>query len=426
MGNFVEFYSGDKLCQSIDFLYASSMCGGDLRNRQVSQLASLNQQQRFYIASSTVSLPNISRQHFSGDLECFEGTYILDRLSDELLSALRSDRALFLIDYSGETAMIDDAVFTNFHNELTVRDIPSRNVVLISENHNLEGPYIEWCQRSGLKPIHILAYNHGLYQFSGTANINQPQDRERRLRTFNLQQEFRSARSRTFICLNNVARLHRYALAAYLNMSPHAGKGWLSCLGRIEPEYVDTFSGDVLALMGKHSVGRAGFKEFLTRLPLEADEPLATPRHILAGTLGDERMYESAFFSFVTESEFDSGTSLRVTEKVYKPMANLHPYLLFSSPHVQSLLKNDGFRSLDGVIDEGYDRIEDPLERFATLLEMVDWICTRSPAELLNLTEEARPVITHNYHWFWDAPSRYNDDAIHGKLQWLAKDNFKL
>jgi len=421
MNNYVDFYTGEKLCQSIDFLYASAMCGGDGINRKIHTLANLDSNQRFFIASSIVSLMNLSPHHFVGDLPEFEGTYILDRLSSELVEALRSDRAIFLIDYSGETAVVNDAVFSQFHRELKNRALPSRNVLLLNQNYNFREPYEAWCQAAGFEPIKTLAYDHHLYQFSGTVNINQPKERARRLAAFQAQKKFRSARARTFICLNNVARVHRYAIASYLKLSSFASRGWLSCLGKVESEYAGAFGKDVLDLMGRRRVGVSDFAKFCQSLPLEADEPLATPRGVLAGALGDHNMYMSTFFSFVTESEFDDGTSLRVTEKVYKPIANLQPYVLFSSPHVQPLLQRAGFRSLAPAIDESYDAIVDPIERFAKLLDLVDWICTRSPKELIDLTEAASATILHNYNWFWDAPSRYVDDSIHNKLRSFAR-----
>lgn len=417
---YVEFYTGEKLCRSIDFLYASAMCGGDTINRKIDRLDTLGTDQRFFIASSIVALPNLSPDHFVGDLPEFEGTYILDRLSGDLIEALRADQALFLIDYAGETATLDEPIFTQFHAALENRGIPAQNVVLLNQNYNFKQPYEAWCRTIGLEPIKTLAYDHHLYQFSGTVNVNEPQERQRRLSAFETQSKFRSARSRTYISLNNVARIHRHALASYLNAAPFASMGWLSCLGKVEPEYRDSFNSDVLGLLGSRRPSTVAFAQFQRALPLEADEPLATPRGVLAGALGNHNMYMSTFFSFVTESEFDNGTSLRVTEKVYKPIANLQPYLLFSSPHVQPLLRNAGFRSLSPVIDESYDAIVDPIERFAKLLDLVDWVCTRSSAQLVDLTQAARETILHNYHWFWDAPQRYGQDPIHESLRSLA------
>ena len=421
MSEYVEFYTGDKLCQSIDFLYASSMCGGNSINRKIDSLDNLDSGQRFFITSSIVSMPNLSPEQFAGDLPQFEGTYILDRLSAGMIDALRADKAMFVIDYSGETATVNEPVFAQFHRELESRGIPARNIIFLNQNYNFKAAYEAWCQTTGFQPVNPLAYNHHLYQFSGTVNINEPNERERRLAVFKTQMHFKSARARIFTCLNNIPRVHRYALASYLKVSPYDALGWLSCLGQVPPEYEDGFAKDVLDMMGTRRLSRSEFSRFRRQVPLEADEPLATSRGTLAGTLGNPTMYMSTFVSFVTESEFDSGISLRVTEKVYKPIANLQPFLLFSSPHVLPLLHQYGFRSFAPVIDESYDAVVDPLERLARLFDLVDWICTRSPKQLVELTEAVSETLLHNYNWFWDAPSRYANDPIHEQLRSFAK-----
>lgn len=81
--------------------------------------------------------------------------------------------------------------------------------------------------------------------------------------------------------------------------------------------------------------------------------------------------YRDTYFSLVTETVFNYPYSFR-TEKIWKPIAIGHPWIAVANQGFYRDLRNLGFRTFDGVIDESFDLIDssqDRIERIATIVE---------------------------------------------------------
>jgi hypothetical protein len=415
----IPFFTGDRLCQSVDFLYSGLLCCNNNIHRIVKNTEELSEERRFFIPVSIVYQDNLSPEHFIGDHPQFENIYILDRLSSCSLNAIQSGRAILFIDYSGEGLQFSKSVLKSFHKELIRRGISSKNVVIVNENIKFYKFYKSWCLEESLEPVTILAYNHAMYQFSGTINANQSAERQLRLEAVLTQQAKRTHRDKLFVCLNNMPRTHRYALVTYLRSKGMDARGWLSCLIGTDADVADHMWEDVRALTSADPVTRHDFDSMMASIPLEADVDVTTQRAALAGALGGSNMYESAYFSFVTESELGDGQVVRVTEKVYKPIANMQPFLLFGAPSALEFLAAEGFVGQSPFIDETYDLLMDPVERFSALIEIVKKLNMLNHDQLINLTDSLLVNMRKNYDHLWDARDRYINDLIHFDMRQL-------
>jgi len=90
-------------------------------------------------------------------------------------------------------------------------------------------------------------------------------------------------------------------------------------------------------------------------------------KHELFGnTWGDAivnaRVYADSHFSVVTETIYDYAHSFR-TEKIWKPMIMCHPFVAVANRGYYSDLHAAGFRTFGSVIDESFDRIDNPQAR---------------------------------------------------------------
>lgn len=79
--------------------------------------------------------------------------------------------------------------------------------------------------------------------------------------------------------------------------------------------------------------------------------------------------YTATFSSVVTETEFTSGSVLRVTEKTVKPFCMGHPVIVIGNPHSLRLMRDLGFQSFGGIFDEAYDDISNPVDRFDAVIQ---------------------------------------------------------
>lgn len=70
--------------------------------------------------------------------------------------------------------------------------------------------------------------------------------------------------------------------------------------------------------------------------------------------------YNDTCFSLVLESVTKYENSVPfLTEKIYKPIRHLHPYMVVGAPGILKYLRSQGFETYDNLFDESYDEIED-------------------------------------------------------------------
>lgn len=92
------------------------------------------------------------------------------------------------------------------------------------------------------------------------------------------------------------------------------------------------------------------------------------------GTIGSH--YEQTYLSVVTET-FPPRPSFFITEKVFKPILNLHPFLVLSSPGTLAWLRGRGYDTFPELFDESYDTIQDDALRFDSVMTQLTNIIDR-------------------------------------------------
>jgi hypothetical protein len=89
----------------------------------------------------------------------------------------------------------------------------------------------------------------------------------------------------------------------------------------------------------------------------------------------EPRAYIDTYFSVVTETVCaESDRSFR-TEKIAKPLAMGHPFIVASTPGFYRDLRSLGFRTFDHVIDESFDNIENAQDRMDRIVEILQDLC---------------------------------------------------
>jgi hypothetical protein len=102
--------------------------------------------------------------------------------------------------------------------------------------------------------------------------------------------------------------------------------------------------------------------------------------------------YLDTYFSLVTETVFDYPYSFR-TEKIWKPIAMGHPWIVAANAGYYRDIRNLGFRTFGHVIDESFDLIENNQARQARIATVVKDLCQQDLARFL---EECYNVCKYN------------------------------
>ena len=203
---------------------------------------------------------------------------------------------------------------------------------------------------------------------------------------------------RHMLSLNYRSQWNRLALAQFLTQENMLDKCYLSYHSH------DRFNIGSRAVFDKdwNIVGNTWFNYLLDRdsffhkIPIETNihDPNSTKKD--NWTTGNTRYYNETFCSFINETYIDENWDPFFTEKVFKPIAYGHPFLLFSSAGACKLLQDLGFETFPDVFDESYDQIESPQLRLEFLFGQIKRICCLEHSALETMHRHLLPRLIRN------------------------------
>jgi hypothetical protein len=103
----------------------------------------------------------------------------------------------------------------------------------------------------------------------------------------------------------------------------------------------------------------------------------------------------NSYFQIVTESPF-LNNEIFFSEKIIKPIIMMQPFILVSSYKMLENFKQLGFKTFDGLFDEGYDSIENNFDRLELILSEIDRVCKLPHDEVKNLYKMYFDICIYN------------------------------
>jgi hypothetical protein len=119
----------------------------------------------------------------------------------------------------------------------------------------------------------------------------------------------------------------------------------------------------------------------------------------LAQTISPQ-VYNNSWFSIVSETLFTNISDQKynyITEKTAKCLFAQRIFICFALPNHLKCLRDLGFKTFDGIIDESYDSENDHNKRFEMITNLIKWLLTQDP---IKLYKEAEPILMHNFKTF--------------------------
>lgn len=217
-------------------------------------------------------------------------------------------------------------------------------------------------------------------------------------------------KSKKFISLNGAPRIHRvyftmllieknilekgyYSLGLNLSQEPVVDESHLNPY--IHKDFLPPIYENVKELLLAH------YKKF----PKELTKPHGPFSKQF--NVGDIALFDDAYFSVVQETNFvdrEDGKvgfnykdTVLITEKTFRPMAFLSPFIVLNRPGSTQALREYGYKTFHPYIDESYDLIQDDTERLLAVLAEVERLCNLSDDEWLSIQNEIMPRLKYNY-----------------------------
>lgn len=304
------------------------------------------------------------------------------------LNGIRRENGYVLLHFSYE-AFLEPALFKRMHEYFKYHQVPLNKVIYQTGSPDAYRIYQEFCDRENISERMLVGFwDMNEYNISRFYN-----DQQAYIGNSNF-----SNIKKTFLCLNRRFRWHRNALFAlfykydilkdsYFSMpysnADHTGQLWKEqCDG---------------GFLSSHGLNIETLQQIL---PLTVDHRnydnmvQDTTRHM-------KEFYESSLINVVTETTCDS-YALQISEKTYKPIFYLQPFILVNSPGSLKYLKKVGYKTFSNFFDEGYDEIgaqRERLERIGLLCKEINEWSTDTKKKFF---EETKPIVNHNLQVLYD------------------------
>lgn len=131
--------------------------------------------------------------------------------------------------------------------------------------------------------------------------------------------------------------------------------------------------------------------------------------------------YIDTYFSLITETVCDYPYSLR-SEKIYKPIAMGHPWIVAANRGFYRDMKNQGFCTFTQLIDESFDQIDNNQARLDRIVAVVQDLCEQDLTKFLVAAEH---ISKYNQQHMADLGPRIRADFPQQFLSFV-KQTFKL
>jgi len=311
---------------------------------------------------------------------------ILDHnvITPEVLLRVRKKRAFILITILYESYFDDDFLLA-MGQYFKHKGIPLTQIIHVSHCANGTEVYNDHCVRNNINPsMHM--------EYMPTLRIDKTDIGPNPLTTYQP-----GLREKTFLCFNRRHRPHRLIFFMMMTKRKLLNYFFMS-MSKTQLEAGQTFTITASHLMHVHSQYNFTIDDIATCdaiLPLVLDNtnfesyPMeSTPDDI-------EKYYSNSLINIITETYFFSKV-IQVTEKTYKPIASLQPFIMIAAPrslqHVQSM----GFKTFSEFWDESYDTEDDHVIRFNKIFDLIENISKWSDEKKLEFSHQVKEIVEYN------------------------------
>ncbi len=310
-------------------------------------------------------------------------------LNSKYLGDLKNGRALFLIDQSVEgyqTSWLWDW----FHQKCKTYNISPAAIIYLTGNQQCTEQYEYWhtVHANDQPKLKVLAstslslYIYQTYQREHlTISLDSILDhKQKNLKDISL-----------YDCTNLRARPQRVLNYLHLTNAELVSDGKIS-IG--DKKDWPRFSAQELK---KYNLPSNIIEQSIASLTIDHGRKSDSEYHVYITRILND-VYRDTWVSLITESSyFDYEHSIFISEKTFKPIACMQPFIIVGSKHTLKYLRQLGYQTFDGFIDESYDDCDDDT-RFAAIIKSLEKI--KQIEDKISWLKSMREILEHNHKLF--------------------------
>ena len=177
------------------------------------------------------------------------------------------------------------------------------------------------------------------------------------------------------------------------------------------------------------TMDKSVYDSFINLLPLYPRSTLNDEfKNGFEGSLGDlfERDLNhqatlDTWVSVVSEASFAENTCF-ISEKSFKPIATMHPFIIYGNKHSLKYLRNLGYKTFSDFFDETYDELES-WDRLDAIIKLLLDINKMSTIEKLEWFSSMKEVLEYNFKILKKNTRTKMPQSIPILYNYLSKDN---
>lgn len=189
----------------------------------------------------------------------------------------------------------------------------------------------------------------------------------------------KSKKNYYFLSLNKRARLHRIQLVSEIFKRKHWTKKFKFSLLEIDKNYTDNLK-------------KYFSEETIKLFPIEID---------VSSNINDlsvnKNLQQSSYINICTETFFHEPNTIFFSEKIFKPIKYMQPFILLGNAKSLSKLREMGYKTFHPYINEEYDKEIDNENRLNLIFNEIDRLSQFTHKDMQDLLFNVLDILIHNY-----------------------------
>ena len=342
-----------------------------------------------------------------------EHTHSFDFISDLAKDYLKKAKNFYLIlDYSSE-GDIRNWLFENLHQKCEELDISPKKVIVISSSMNTRSIYEQylkdnpqteqfytayycWGITAKKKETEHLLSRDSVFEFNGNAN---------KCSLMNIS-ELKNTKNKSKKCLiyNRRVAPHRVIMLSLLQNDNLLKQCDYSIDLNLWDYDLDSMGLELSNGTDYDGISYIQDKQYKSKMIGGYFKLSKNPKSVIDyDDIGkvwgfgfeEKQPYLNTYFSLITETLFYEHGHY-ISEKTFKGIAHLHPFVILGKPGIIKQLQKWGFKTFSDFWDESYDDIHNNSERMIKVYELVHSLIQKSNEEWDVLYESIIPILIHN------------------------------
>lgn len=331
-------------------------------------------------------------------------------LESSVLEACKNGLCKVGIMYDTEGTTYQDRYFVWLEEFAELNGLDETNFFFAHGNRQLIQTYRDFLiKKRELNPtlevkpkVEILKYSYFEnfpWFLPGDYKLRKSKTKEQLLEHFNkvLTSNREEQKEKQFLCLNRRPRLGRVLIFGAIETNPYLRDKTILTMGPHElPEGTE--------FRPLKAIERKYIPSWIYDYVDSYD--FGKPVHVLDNPDNSNKahdvnleFHQTTFLNVVTETLYNKEIMF-LSEKIFKPMYMLQPFVVIGNPNTLKELRQLGYKTFDRWWDESYDEEEDLVQRVLKVEIVLNKLSKLSFEELHRITQEMEETLIHNYNRF--------------------------